>query len=93
MDSPVRGSGSGAGSSVGVAVEAICSGVRGIGQGSFRLTAHEDKYRAGTILPRNTRLHEVARHNKTDMVVCGSGWRLQCTGATKQVNWSPEIEV
>ena len=71
MDSPVRGSGSGAGSSVGVAVEAICSGVRGIGQGSFRLTAHEDKYRAGTILQRNTRLHEVARHNKADMVVVG----------------------
>jgi hypothetical protein len=43
MGSPGRGSGLGGGVSAGDVVDAMCSGVLGIDQGSFGLTADEDR--------------------------------------------------
>ena len=59
MGSPGRGSGSGGGVSAGNVVDAMCSGVWVIDQGSFRLTADEDRCLVEKFLGRNARLREM----------------------------------
>jgi hypothetical protein len=70
MDSPGRGSGLGGGMLVDDVVEAMCSGVWGIDQGSFRLTDDEDRCVVERkTLGRNARVRETKWYRKIDMVL------------------------
>jgi hypothetical protein len=68
MGSPGRGSGLGGGVSAGDAVDAMCSGVWGIDQGSFHFTADEDRCLVET-LRCNARVREMKWRRKMDIVV------------------------
>jgi hypothetical protein len=50
-------------------VEVMCSGVWGIGQGSFRLIVDEDKCLMETILRRDVMLRETIWRSKVDMTL------------------------
>jgi hypothetical protein len=55
--------------SAGDAVEAMCSGVWGIDQGSFRLMADEDRCLVERFLGYNARARETKWRRKTDIAL------------------------
>jgi len=76
--SPGRGSGSGGGRSAGDAVEAMCSGVWGIGHGSLSVTVEEDRCLVEITLWYDARMRGTEWRRKIDMVlsnrVFGGRW-------------------
>lgn len=70
MDSPGRGNGLGGGVFAGDVVEAMCSGVWGIDQGSFHLADDVDRFVVEMrIQGRNARVRQTRWRRKIDIMV------------------------